>query len=218
MSNTYQKRPITQEYLPNSNMSLSSDLPSENVTVTKKYKTEKGATVKPSDDFENSYQSFHESDGDTFMKNQEIDENKKNDIETTNGNISNGERETNSTTQDEEEEPDWDEIVQHEPAKTDVPMFVAARDRRNAADERFAVALDECHANLKQSIDALLSVAAGTHNAQSEKLDTLEIELKQDFIFNDDARKNMQKKLEESASLAQGLFKQLLMRLSQTKT
>ena len=60
MSNTYQKRPIAQEYLPNSNISLSSDLPSENVAVTKKYKTEKDATVKPSDDFENSYQSFHE--------------------------------------------------------------------------------------------------------------------------------------------------------------
>ena len=116
---------------------------------------------------------------------------------------------------EDEEEPDWDEIASHEPAKTDVPIFLAARDRRSAADERFAIALDECHASLKQSIDILLGVAAEIHNVQSEKLDNLEMQLKQDFSDNDEARRNMQKKLEESASLAQGLFSQLLMRLSQ---
>lgn len=116
---------------------------------------------------------------------------------------------------DEDDEPDWNVILQHEPAKTDAPVFLAARDRRDVADERFAAALDQCHAVLKQCIEDLLKTAANIHNMQREKLDGLEIELKDYFTQNEENRVLMEKRLQESATAAQGLFAQLLMRVSQ---
>lgn len=116
---------------------------------------------------------------------------------------------------DDDDEPDWDAVAQHEPAKTDAPIFLAARDRRAAANERFAAVLDEIHASLRHSVDEILKTAADMHNEQRERLDDYEIELKRDFIENEAARDVMHKKLEESATAAQGLFAQLLMRVSQ---
>ena len=116
---------------------------------------------------------------------------------------------------EEEEEPDWEAISQHEPASTDVPIFLSARDRRDAAFARFGAALDECHASLKHSVDELLSTAAQIHHVQSEKLDELEMEIKQHFVQNEVKRDAMHQKLQESATAAQGLFSQLLLRVSQ---
>jgi len=117
--------------------------------------------------------------------------------------------------EEQEEEPDWESIAQHEPAQTDVPVFLSARDHRDAADERFAAMLDECHKALHQAVDDLLNTAADIHNVQREKLDALELQLKTDFVCNEEARATMQRRLEESATAAQGLFAKLLMRVSQ---
>ena len=94
-------------------------------------------------------------------------------------------------------------------------MFVDARDRREAAETRFAAALDEAHASLKQCSDDLLETAAELYNVQREKLDAMEVQIKQDFVDNEIARSQMQKKLEESASAAQAQFAQLMMRVTQ---
>ena len=116
---------------------------------------------------------------------------------------------------EEEEEPDWAMIAGHEPAKSDVPLFLDARDRREAAEARFASALDEAHASLKQCSDALLKTAADLYNVQREKLDAMEVQIKHDFVDNEIARSQMQTKLEESASAAQAQFTQLMMRVTQ---
>jgi len=115
----------------------------------------------------------------------------------------------------EEEEPNWEAISLHEPAKSDVPIFLSARNRRETAFSRFSEALDECHASLKHSVDELLTTAAKIHHDQSEKLDELEMEIKQYCVGNEQKRAVMHKRLEESATAAQGLFSQLLMRVSQ---
>ncbi len=116
---------------------------------------------------------------------------------------------------DEEDEPDWATIAEHEPAKSDVPLFLDARDRREAAQARFAAALDEADAKLKQCRDDLLKTAADLYNVQREKLDSMEVQIKQDFVDNEIARSQMQIKLEESASAAQAQFAQLMMRVTQ---
>lgn len=116
---------------------------------------------------------------------------------------------------EDDEEPDWVTIAQHEPAKSDVPLFIGAKDRREAAEARFASALDEAHANLKQCSDDLLKTAADLYNVQREKLDAMEVQIKQDFVDNELARSQMQTKLEESASAAQAQFAQLMMRVTQ---
>ena len=119
---------------------------------------------------------------------------------------------------EEEPEPDWETIAQNEPAKSDVPMFLAARDKRYAADARFATALDMAHANLKQCCDDLLNIAADVINAKQEKLDAMETQIKQDFVDNEISRSNMSKKLQEFAAQAQAQFQELMMRLANGNT
>jgi len=113
-----------------------------------------------------------------------------------------------------EDDPDWDTIAQNEPASRDVPLFLAARDKRYAADARFCEALDEAHVNLKQCCDDLLTIAADIINARREKLDAMETQIKQDFVDNEVARSNMSKKLQEFAAQAQAQFQELMMRLA----
>ena len=96
-----------------------------------------------------------------------------------------------------------------------MPIFIDARDRREAAEARFAAALDEAHASLKQCSDDLLKTAADLCNVQREQLDTMEIQIKRDFVDNELARSQMQTKLEESATAAQAQFAQLMMRVTQ---
>ena len=117
--------------------------------------------------------------------------------------------------EEEDQEPDWDTIAQDGPARTDAPIFLAAREKLKAAEDQFAAALDEINAALKQSIDDLLNTAANIHNIQLEKLEALEADLKHSFVGNHEARVEMQTNLEQSAKNAQGLFAQLLMRVSQ---
>ena len=51
--------------------------------------------------------------------------------------------------ENEDDEPDWDTIAEHEPTRNDVPRFLTARDRRDKAEARFAAALDDAHARLR---------------------------------------------------------------------
>ena len=57
-----------------------------------------------------------------------------------------------------DDEPDWNSIMLHEPARTEVPNFLAARSRLEGANERFAIDLDTFHESLKQSMGGLIDV------------------------------------------------------------
>lgn len=112
-----------------------------------------------------------------------------------------------------DEEPDWDKLSQHEPAKTDVATFLQARATQDAADERFAAFLDDCHASFKQCLDDLLQTAADVHTLHRERLDALEGEIRQTVVWNEEMRSRMHQKLEEGATAAQGLFSKLLQQI-----
>ena len=45
----------------------------------------------------------------------------------------------------EPNEPDWSTIQINEPARTEVPIFLAARGQRDAANDRFATGIDVLH-------------------------------------------------------------------------
>ena len=119
--------------------------------------------------------------------------------------------------QDEMEDPDWETISRHEPAASDAPLFLAARDKRYATEARFAAALDDAHEHLKLVCDEILGVAADVYNNRREKLDAMETEIKQDFVENEEKHSQMSKKLEEFARKAQAQFQELAMRLANGK-
>lgn len=122
--------------------------------------------------------------------------------------------------EDDEEQPpqddlDWDKLAQSEPARTDIPVFLAALARKEQADERFAAVLDEAHSSLLSCVNALLQTVADVHNMQRERMDAMEADIKHNLVCNDEARAQMQVRLQESATAAQGLFQRLLQRVTE---
>ncbi|KAL7533120.1 hypothetical protein ACHAXR_005054 [Thalassiosira sp. AJA248-18] len=105
--------------------------------------------------------------------------------------------------------------MQHDPARTEVPIFLTACGRRDDANERFATGLDVLHGSLNQSTEGLVEVVTTLLAARAEKLYEFEVNLKNDYEYNEKTRANMNAKLEESARVAQGLFANLLMRVAQ---
>jgi len=118
---------------------------------------------------------------------------------------------------DMDDDPEWDSIAQNGPARDDVPLFLAARERRIEAEQRFERSLDTAHSNLKDLIDGLVDVAANVINDRRMRLDSLEAEIKQEFVDNENARADMSKKLEEFAASAQAQFQQLMNRLANAR-
>lgn len=188
---------------------------------------DKNDNNKAKDDSNFDHHHHHMTDDMNHEKKQRRDSNNNNKSEENqdnedSDNIDEDEDENKNQADDEEEEeeeeedePDWEKIIQHEPAKTDVPIFLSARELRDQADIRFAQALDECDLSLKHLIDEILGVAADLYNAQRSELELMEENLRQSFVENEEKREIMHQKLEQSATAAQGLFAQLLMRVSQ---
>ena len=113
-----------------------------------------------------------------------------------------------------DEDPCWEDLMRHEPAKSEVPRFLAARGRRGDANDRFATGLDVLHESVTGDMEGLVGTVTALLNARASRLYELEEGLKHDYDRNERQRASMNKKLEESARIAQGLFANLLMRVA----
>lgn len=127
----------------------------------------------------------------------------------------NDDEEQEQQNDDYDDDLDWDKLAESEPARTDIPIFLDAMARKEAAKERFAAALDEAHSSLMQSVDAILQTLADVHNAQIHRMEAMEADIKHNLVCNDQARAQMQVRLQESATAAQGLFAKLLQRVTE---
>jgi hypothetical protein len=114
----------------------------------------------------------------------------------------------------EEEEPNWNEIMQHDPARTEVPIFLAGRERKEAASDSYSTALDALHDSVNKSAEALVETVVTLLHDRAQKLVDFEEELTRDYVQNDKRRDLMEKRLEENARAAQGMFANLLKRVS----
>jgi len=131
-------------------------------------------------------------------------------------NNNNSSNDPNNNDEDmEQEEPDWNEIMQHEPARTEVPVFLTAREQSEAASSRFASAIEQFQTEVDGYARDLTQVVADVYNSRTMKLDEYEQILKDDYVANDKKRNDMQSNLEESASAAQNMFGELLRRVMQ---
>jgi len=57
----------------------------------------------------------------------------------------------------EEDEPNWEEIMQHDPARTEVPIFLSGRERKEAASDSYSTALDALHDSVNKSATLRMS-------------------------------------------------------------
>ena len=114
----------------------------------------------------------------------------------------------------EEEEPNWEAIMQHEPARTEVPIFLSGRGRKEAASDSYSTALDALHDSVNKSAEALVEIVVTLLHDRAQKLVDFEADLTQSYVQNDRRRESMEKKLEETRRAAQGMFANLLKRVS----
>jgi hypothetical protein len=117
--------------------------------------------------------------------------------------------------EEQEDDIDWDKLAQTEPARTDIPIFLGALSRKEAANERFAAMLDECHSSLHECVDTLLQTVADVHNMHGNQMEAMEADIKHNLVCNHEARIQMERRLQESATAAQGIFAKLLMRVTE---
>lgn len=116
------------------------------------------------------------------------------------------------------EEPDWDSITQHEPAKTEVPIYLEARNRREAASARFHTAIQDFQQSVEECLQDLTQAMVDMYNDRSAKLDEYECMLKQEFVHNDEIRSKMKTDIEESATAANQIFDKLMDRVLQRES
>lgn len=117
-----------------------------------------------------------------------------------------------------DQEPDWDSIVLHEPAKTEVPIYLEARNRREAASARFDTAIQDFQHYTEECLQDLTQAMVDMYNERSAKLDEYECMLKQEYVHNDEVRTKMQTQIEESANAASQMFETLMSRVLQQES
>jgi len=127
-----------------------------------------------------------------------------------------GQEEEGGEEEEEEEEADldWDAITRFDPARTDVPAYLAARSNLDAAKMALSRSLEEYHASLEHCQAALLNIPANVHNQVDEALQDMEERLRAGFASNAEKRETIEATLHKSAESARALFEGLLMRMA----
>jgi hypothetical protein len=120
------------------------------------------------------------------------------------------------TTKDDDNgrDPDWDELAEHEPSRDDVRVFLTTCDKLHASEDHLSSALDDIHVALKAEVQAILQVAADLYDHHESICMDMEEDIQSNLMNNHKRRGELQKSLEDSAKQAQGLFAQLLARVS----
>jgi hypothetical protein len=116
---------------------------------------------------------------------------------------------------DQGDDPDWDELGDSECNREKTRSFLHAREQFQSAEEALSQNLDDIHEGLKAEVEAIIQAAVDIHEQHHTTCMALEDDIQYQVMENRKRRACLQEKLEESAKQAQGLFANLLSRLSQ---
>ena len=114
------------------------------------------------------------------------------------------------------EDSDWEELLEYEPSRERILSFLDERVKRNHIMSAFEESLDDIHSSLQNEVVAILQIASDLFNQHEAVHLESENEIEYYVIENHERRVNLKKELEQSALHAQGLFANLLSRLSQS--
>jgi hypothetical protein len=115
------------------------------------------------------------------------------------------------------EEPNWETIAQeHESSRDNIRRLLQARDDMEAAEECFAMALQEIQAGLKECTATILQATVDLHQDAAERLDGRQVDIQEGIASNFRRNQQLEKAIEESAKQAQGVFSSLMARLKAT--
>lgn len=111
---------------------------------------------------------------------------------------------------------DWEELLEYEPSRERILSFLDEREKRNHIMRAFEESLGDIHSSLENEVAAILQIASNLFNEHEAVHIESENEIEYYVIENYERRVNLKKELEQSALHAQGLFANLLSRLSQS--
>jgi hypothetical protein len=105
-------------------------------------------------------------------------------------------------------------LAEYEPSRENVRIFLTTRDKLQASEDHLSSVLDEIHVALKAEVQAILQVAADLYDHHESICIDMEEDIQSNLMNNHKRRNELQKSLQDSAMQAQGLFAQLLARVS----
>ena len=94
-----------------------------------------------------------------------------------------------------------------------IHQFLKSRERLQAAEDQFSLAVDEIHGKLTATTQDILQIAIDVHNPLDDALSSEESELQHYLGSNFERREALARAVEESAKQAQGLFARLMARV-----
>lgn len=113
------------------------------------------------------------------------------------------------------DEPDWDMLVQFEPSRESIQIFLDYRDRWNVACGNFSIALDEIHDQFKSSTSEILRTVGTVYDRiMNEELEERQRDIQYNLTNNYRRRKFLETALDEAARQQQGIFMKLMARVS----
>lgn len=115
-----------------------------------------------------------------------------------------------------QKDPDWEDLLEYEPSRERILSFLDEREKRNHTMKTFGQSLDDIHSGLESEIEAILQISSNLFNQHEKLYLHSENEIEFFVMENYERRGNLQKELEKSAKHAQGLFANLLSRISQS--
>jgi hypothetical protein len=114
---------------------------------------------------------------------------------------------------DEMTEPNWDELMEHEPSSRSIEAFLQGRERWQAAQERFSAALDQIHAGLKELQGNVLQVVVEAIEIMNEKNEEQQIDIRSKLGSNFKRRQFLESAIAKAAQHQHGMFANLYARV-----
>lgn len=118
----------------------------------------------------------------------------------------------------EEEDLNWDEIVEFSPMPENIRSFRETRERLRLVKEEFGQALDEINSGLKREVEDFFQMAATFANERGTILNTLEDEIQFNLISNHRRGCEYQKRVEESKNDMQSFFAKLMAQIGRGRS
>jgi hypothetical protein len=111
---------------------------------------------------------------------------------------------------------DWEELAAYEPSRDRILSFLDGRGKRNHTMTTFGDTLSDVHSGLENEVGGILRIASRLYNEHETLCLESEEEIEYFVMENYKRRGNLEKELEKSAQHAQGIFANLLSRLSKS--
>jgi len=122
----------------------------------------------------------------------------------------NGQQEPGGSGEDLLDGLDWEELLQFEPSRENLELFLEARAMYERADKRFGEAVEEISQHLRDCLEQIETVTAEVYDVVADALGDQERDIRSHLSTNLDRRQAFERNVQETALQSQSFFARLL--------